>query len=221
MGTAGAGAGTWHSPAGFSSFSMLLPQALMGVGTVALTYAAFRRWAGYGAGLLAGGLIVTVPAAALIFRFNNPDALLVLLMTAATYCVVRAIEHFGQNSRRALRWLLLAGAALGLAFLTKMLQGLLVLPALGSGYLLAARIGWWKRIWHLLAVAGADRHPVRCRDAGHQRPAAAPGGNRRHRERCADNRHRLGCLRVATGGPDSDAANQGADGAATRTPGAG
>ncbi|GAA2006214.1 hypothetical protein GCM10009818_16860 [Nakamurella flavida] len=138
---------------GFSSFSLLLPQALMGVGTVAVTYAAVKRWSGPAAGLVAGGLVLLTPVAALMFRFDNPDALLVLLMAVAAYFVVRAIET--PRGATALRWLLLAGVAIGFAFLTKMLQGLLVLPAFGAAYLLAAPRGLWTRIWHLLAAAGA------------------------------------------------------------------
>jgi len=77
---------------GFSSFSMLLPQALMGIGTVALTYAGVKRWSGHSAGLVAGALVALTAVAALMFRFDNPDALLVFLMTAAAYFVIRAIE---------------------------------------------------------------------------------------------------------------------------------
>ncbi len=138
---------------GFSSWSMLIPQALLGVGTVALVWAAVRRWSGDAAGLVAGTLVTLTPVAALMFRFNNPDALLVFLMTLAAYFVVRAIET--DRGRTALRWLLLAGVALGFAFLTKMLQGLIVLPAFALAYLIAGRARLWTRIWHLLAAGGA------------------------------------------------------------------
>jgi len=138
---------------GFSSFAMLLPQALMGVGTVALLYASVRRWSGPAAGLVAGGLLAATPVAALMFRFNNPDALLTLLVTAASYFVIRAIES--AVGRKALRWLLFAGVAIGFAFLTKMMQGLLVLPAFALAYLWAGRSGLWTRIWHLLAAGAA------------------------------------------------------------------
>ena len=77
---------------GFNAFTMLLPQALMGVGAVALVHAAVRRCSGPGAGLIAGAALALTPVAALMFRFNNPDALLVLLMVAAAYFVVRATE---------------------------------------------------------------------------------------------------------------------------------
>src|SRR5579863_2553130 len=78
---------------GFSTWSMLAPQALEGVLSVALLYAAVKRWFGPGAGLIAGAVLATTPAAALMFRFNNPDALLVLLMTASAYCMQRALER--------------------------------------------------------------------------------------------------------------------------------
>jgi len=138
---------------GFSSWSMLIPQALLGVGTVAIVWAAVRRWSGDAAGLVAGALVMLTPVAALMFRFDNPDALLVFLMSLAGYFVVRAIET--ERGRTALRWLLLAAVALGFAFLTKMLQGLLVLPAFALAYLIAGRPRTWTRIWHLLAAGAA------------------------------------------------------------------
>lgn len=131
---------------GFSSFSMLLPQALLGVASVGLVYAAVRRWSGPGAGLLAGSVLALTPVAALMFRFNNPDALLVFLLVAAAYCTVRATE------RGSGRWLALAGAAIGFGFLTKMMQAFLVLPAFALVFLLAAPIGFWKRIGKLVGV---------------------------------------------------------------------
>ena len=112
---------------GFNAFTMLLPQALMGVGAVALLCAAVRRVSGPGAGLIAGAALALTPVAALMFRFNNPDALLVLLMVAAAYFVVRATETGSTG------WIALAGSALGFAFLTKMLQAFLVVPGLGAG----------------------------------------------------------------------------------------
>jgi 4-amino-4-deoxy-L-arabinose transferase-like glycosyltransferase len=133
---------------GLNSWSLLAPQAVEGVASVALLYAAVRRWFGPSAGLIAGAVLALTPVAALIFRFNNPDALLVLLMTAAGYAVQRALEH------DRTRWLVLAGLLLGFAFLTKMAQAFLVLPGFGIAYLWAgpARLG--RRIWQLLAGLG-------------------------------------------------------------------
>src|SRR5260370_14303090 len=139
---------------GLSSWSMLVPQALEGVAAVAVLYATVRRWFGPVAGILAGVVMANTPVAPLMFRSTNPDALLVLLMTAAAYAVTRAIEA-GKT-----RWLVLAGALLGFGFLTKMLQALLVLPAFALAYLVAGPHGLSRRIRQLLAggaalVAGA------------------------------------------------------------------
>jgi 4-amino-4-deoxy-L-arabinose transferase-like glycosyltransferase len=133
---------------GFNSWSLLAPQAVEGVASVALLYAAVRRWFGPSAGLIAGAVLALTPAAALIFRFNNPDALLVLLMTAAGYAVQRALE------RDRARWLVLAGLLLGFAFLTKMAQAFLVLPGFGLAYLWAGPARLRRRIWQLLAALG-------------------------------------------------------------------
>jgi 4-amino-4-deoxy-L-arabinose transferase-like glycosyltransferase len=117
---------------GFSSWSMLGTQALEGVGSVALLYAAVRRWSGPAAGLLAGAALALTPVAALMFRFNNPDALLVLLLVAGAYAVVRAVES-GRT-----RWLILCGALIGFGFLTKMLEAVIVLPVFAAVYLACA-----------------------------------------------------------------------------------
>ena len=130
---------------GLSSWSILVPQALMGVGSVALLYATVKRWSGPVAGLIAGAVLALTPVAVLMFRFNNPDALLVLVLIAAAYATVRATE------RASARWLVLAGALVGAGFLTKMLQALLVVPALAVVYLVAAPTTVRRRIGHLLA----------------------------------------------------------------------
>ncbi|OZE79936.1 glycosyl transferase [Rhodococcus sp. 15-649-2-2] len=138
---------------GFSSFSLLLPQALMGVAAVATVYAAVKRVANPTAGLLAGFTLASVPAAALMFDFDNPDALLVLLMTLGGYFVVRSLQT--SAGRRAAVWLAIAGVALGFAFLTKMLQGLLVLPAFGLTYLVAGQAQLRARLLHLVGAFAA------------------------------------------------------------------
>jgi 4-amino-4-deoxy-L-arabinose transferase-like glycosyltransferase len=134
---------------GFSSWSLLVPQAIEGVLAVALLFATVRRVAGPRAGLLAGAALALTPAAVLIFRFDNPDALLVLLLVAAAYCVTRALE------RASTRWLLAAGAAVGFGFLTKSGQALLIVPGLGLAYLVAAPTTLWRRIGQLTAALAA------------------------------------------------------------------
>jgi 4-amino-4-deoxy-L-arabinose transferase-like glycosyltransferase len=128
---------------GLSSWSVLVPQALMGVASAGLLYTTVRRVSGPGAGLLAGGVLALTPVAALMFRFNNPDALLVLLLIAGAYCTIRAAE------KASPKWLALAGAAVGFGFLAKMLQAFLVLPAFALAYLIAAPVSLGKRLLHL------------------------------------------------------------------------
>jgi len=132
---------------GMSSWSMLVPQALEGVAAVAILYAAVRRGFGPAAGLLAGAVLALTPVAALMFRFNNPDSLLTLLLTAGAYAMIRALEA-GRT-----RWLLVVGSLVGFAFLAKMLQSLLVVPAFGLVYLVAGPPRLGRRVKQL-ALAG-------------------------------------------------------------------
>ena len=131
---------------GFGSWSMLAPQAIEGVLTVWLLYAAVKRWYGHGAGLLAGLLLAITPVAALMFRFNNPDALMTLLIVAAAYCTVRAIEN------GSTRWLVGAGLLMGFSFLAKGLQPFTVLPALALAFLVCAPGTWIRRAVQLLGA---------------------------------------------------------------------
>jgi 4-amino-4-deoxy-L-arabinose transferase-like glycosyltransferase len=135
---------------GLNPWSVLVPQALEGVAAVAVLYAAVRRAAGPAAALLAGAVLALTPVAALIFRFNNPDALLVLLVVMAAYCVQRGIEK--EVGRW---WFVAAGAAVGFGFLAKMLQAFLVLPGLAAAALTAGDGSLRKRTGDLLAAGAA------------------------------------------------------------------
>ncbi|MEW1724449.1 glycosyltransferase family 39 protein [Streptomyces sp. NPDC093109] len=134
---------------GLGSWQILLPEVLMGVGTVAVLYAAVRRRFSPVAGLTAGLVLALTPVAALMFRFNNPDALLALLMTVTIYCVLRALEA-GRT-----KWLLWAGVAIGFAFLTKTLQAFLILPPLALVYAVCAPTTVRRRLGQLALAAGA------------------------------------------------------------------
>lgn len=141
---------------GFHVWSLLLPQALMGVGTVALLYAGVRRWGGHAAALVAGAVLASTPVAALMFRYDNPDALLTLLLVAAAYCAVRAVDARTTGWWSASTgWLVLCAAALGFGFLTKMLQAFLVLPGFALVFLIAGAGGLWSRVVKLLTAGVA------------------------------------------------------------------
>ncbi|MGW7634173.1 ArnT family glycosyltransferase [Streptomyces decoyicus] len=129
---------------GLGSWAILVPEALMGVATVGVLYGAVRRRFGAEAGLLAGGALAVTPVAALMFRFNNPDALLCLLMVCAIAAVLRALDD-GRT-----KWLVLAGVCFGLGFLTKTLQAWLILPALAVVYVCCAPVALRRRFGQLL-----------------------------------------------------------------------
>ncbi|GAB2916603.1 hypothetical protein GCM10027047_13110 [Rhodococcus aerolatus] len=134
---------------GLNSWAVLVPEVLMGVASVALLHASVARRSGPAAGLLAGLVLALTPVAVLMFRFNNPDALLVLLMVAAVWALLRAVDD-GRT-----RWLVLTGALVGLGFLTKQLQVLLVVPPLALTYLVAGPPRLGRRLLQLLAALGA------------------------------------------------------------------
>ena len=130
---------------GFSSFSMLLPSVLAGVGSVWLVYAAVKRQFGFMSAVIAGATLMLTPVAALMFGFNNPDAILTLMLSASGYAFLRSLE-----GKRPLLWLGLAALFTGLAFNTKMLQGLMVLPAMALVYLVFARPPIVTRLLHVM-----------------------------------------------------------------------
>ena len=125
---------------GLSSFAILMPEVLMGVATVGVVYATVRRHFGAAAGLVGGLVMALTPVAVLMFRFNNPDALLVLLMALGAWATLKSID---QGSSK---WFAVVGVLIGLGFLTKALQVLLVVPAFGLAYLLLANTTLRRRI---------------------------------------------------------------------------
>ena len=152
---------------GMSSLSILLPEALTGVATVGVLFLAVKRSFGAAAATVAAVVMALTPAAALIFRFNNPDALLTLLFVVSAWALLRSLNS------GSYRWMALAGACIGLAFLTKYLQAYLVLPGyalvfgfsanttlrrriVGLGVALAVVLvtsGWWVAIVQMLPAA--------------------------------------------------------------------
>ncbi|MZD04988.1 glycosyl transferase [Streptomyces sp. SID5785] len=132
---------------GLGSWAILVPEVLMGVATAAVLYATVRRRFSAAAGLIAMAVFATTPVAALMFRFNNPDALLALLMTVTVSCVLRALER-GRTA-----WLVGAGAAVGLAFLAKTLQAFLILPPLAVLYAVCAPVRLRRRFGQLALSA--------------------------------------------------------------------
>ncbi|OLT50140.1 glycosyl transferase [Gordonia sp. CNJ-863] len=134
---------------GVNSWSILVPEVLMGVASVALLYLITRKYFGHWAGILAGAVLALTPVAALMFRFDNPEALLILLMIAAVWSLMKAVDD------GRWRWLILTGVFIGFGFLTKQLQVMLIVPALSITYLAFGPRGWLRRLGQLFAALGA------------------------------------------------------------------
>ena len=134
---------------GFHPLSILVPQALMGVAAVALTYDLVRRRFGRAAGFAGGLVLALTPITVAISRHNNPDALLVLCCVAALWALVRGLED-GRT-----RWLVLSGVCVGLGFEAKMAVALMVVPAIAAAWLWVAPKGRTKAIGQLLAGGAA------------------------------------------------------------------
>ena len=134
---------------GLSSWSILLPEALLGVGSVLVLFDIVRRQFGTAAATIAGVAMAFTPVAVLMFRYDHPDALLVFLMLGGAWGAQRAIEN-GSH-----RWLAMAGVAVGLAFLTKYLQGFLVGPAFVLAYFVAANASLRRRLAGVVVFSAA------------------------------------------------------------------
>src|SRR5215208_4169788 len=134
---------------GFHPLSILVPQALMGVATVALVHDLVRRRFGRRAGFVAGLVLALTPITVAISRHNNPDALLILCCTGALWGVVRALED-GRT-----RWLVLSGLLVGFGFETKMAVALMVVPGIAAAYLWVAPKGRVRALRQLLAGGAA------------------------------------------------------------------
>src|SRR4051794_21935827 len=134
---------------GFHQLSMLVPQALMGMASVALVYDLTRRRFGRAAGFVAGLVLALTPMTVAISRHNNPDALLVLCSVAALWFLVRGLED------GLTRWLVLSGVCVGLGFETKMGVALLIVPGIAAAWLWVAPRGRAAAIRQLLAGGAA------------------------------------------------------------------
>ncbi len=133
---------------GFTPLAVLLPEAIIGVLSVALLYLVLARRLGGWAGVAGALALAVFPSFVAISRTNNVDALLILLMILACEAALRACERG--------RWgaLLASGALVGLAFNTKTLAAYLIVPGIALAFLLCAPGSLRKRLLQLLA-AGA------------------------------------------------------------------
>ena len=129
---------------GFSGWSLILPQALAGVLSVAVLDRLVRRGFGAAAGLTAALALAVSPVFVAVAKTNNLDSTLILALLLA------ARELWISCETGRLRHLLFAMLLLGVGFNIKTLQAYLVLPALLAAYLFAAKVRWAIKVRNLL-----------------------------------------------------------------------
>ncbi|MHA6488496.1 ArnT family glycosyltransferase [Bacillus cabrialesii] len=129
---------------GVHTWSVIMPQALAGVGSVYLIYRMIKPAFGIGAARIAALVMALTPIAAAVSRTNNIDSMLVFTLLLGSACLLRAVKQ------GKLLWLLTAFALIGLAFNMKMMQAFMVLPAFVLFYLIASRVSLKKKISSLI-----------------------------------------------------------------------
>ncbi len=125
---------------GVHGWSVILPQALAGVGSVLLMYKLVEPTFGKTAARLASLVMASTPVAVAVSRTNNIDSLLVFTLLLATWMLFRAMRE------QKLSWFLGALAMIGVGFNIKMLQAYMVVPAFYAFYLLAFKKSWKKKL---------------------------------------------------------------------------
>jgi len=131
---------------GFKGWTMILPEALASVISVATLYRLVKKPFGSMAGLVAALALAVTPIFTAVSRTNNLDATLILLLLLAAAALLKSIEQSGW------KWLVLSFVLVGLGFNVKMLQAFLVLPAFYLVYMLFASVKPLKRLGRLAAA---------------------------------------------------------------------
>ncbi|MEC1687502.1 ArnT family glycosyltransferase [Bacillus mojavensis] len=129
---------------GVHTWSVIIPQALAGVGSVTLLHRMIKPTFGIGAARIAALVMALTPIAAAVSRTNNIDSMLVFTLLLGSSCLLQAVKQ------GKLVWLLTAFGLIGLAFNMKMMQAFMVLPAFMLFCLIASRISLKKKIGSLL-----------------------------------------------------------------------
>jgi 4-amino-4-deoxy-L-arabinose transferase-like glycosyltransferase len=132
---------------GISPLSLLLPEAIISVISVAVLYRVIGRRLGPAAGLLSALALAVFPAFVAVSRDNGVDPLLILLMILAGGAALNAIDS------GRLRWLICSAVLVGLAFNTKTLAAYLVVPGIALAYAVCGSASLPRRAANLL-VAG-------------------------------------------------------------------
>jgi 4-amino-4-deoxy-L-arabinose transferase-like glycosyltransferase len=131
---------------GFAPLSLLLPEAIVGVLTVALLYYVLWRRFGWLAAIAGALALAVFPSFVAVSRDNGVDPLLILLLALACAAGLWAAESG--------RWraLLCCAVLVGLAFNTKTLAAVVVVPGIALAYLVCAPGSLTRRLAQLAAA---------------------------------------------------------------------
>lgn len=133
---------------GYREWICVLPEALAGIGCVALIYCIVSRPFGKPAGLISALALAVTPIFVAIARNETMDMQMIFVILLAVWAVLKAARE------RSLPYLLAAAALAGLAFNIKMIQAFIIVPAIFVVYLWGANgLSWKKRILHLVLAA--------------------------------------------------------------------
>jgi 4-amino-4-deoxy-L-arabinose transferase-like glycosyltransferase len=132
---------------GFSAWSLALPQVAEGLITIVAAYFIIRRWIGPIGGLIGASMMAATPLLVAMFSHPMEDGMLTMFSTLAVGALQRGIDM------QKHRYVLLAGALVGLGFQAKMMQAWLLLPAMALVYLIVAVGPMVQKLWRLVATA--------------------------------------------------------------------
>ncbi|WP_411346921.1 glycosyltransferase family 39 protein [Paenibacillus sp. WLX2291] len=139
---------------GVHGWSVTLPAALAGVGSVGLLYAIVKPTFGLTAARVAALFMAITPVAVAVQRSNNVDGILVFTLLLASWMLLKGVRL------QKIGWIVGGFAMIGVAFNEKMLQAYMILPALYLFYLLAYKVNWKKKLSVLvlgtIALAGVS-----------------------------------------------------------------
>ncbi|MDO9326837.1 MAG: glycosyltransferase family 39 protein, partial [Methanoregula sp.] len=132
---------------GYSGWALELPQALAGVGSVALVYAIVSRPFGKPAGLVSAFALAVTPIFVAVSRNGTMDGLLIFVLLLALWVALKAARE------QSLPLLLISVFLIGIGFNIKMIQAFIVVPAVFVIYLMGMRNSSRKKIFLHLGLA--------------------------------------------------------------------
>jgi len=115
---------------GYSGWALILPQALAGVGSVALIYVIVSQPFGEHAGLVSAFALAVTPIFVAVSRNGTIDGLLIFILLLSLWAGLKAARE------KSFPLLLISVVLIGIGFNIKMIQALVVVPAVFAMYIL-------------------------------------------------------------------------------------